>query len=50
MEDKEFVEKMKALGYEEDHINDLLQHKKNAAREGIVISLDDFLLEPPISD
>lgn len=50
MEDKEFTEKMKALGYEEDYINDLLQYKKNAALKGIIISLDDFLLEPPISD
>lgn len=50
LEDKEFIEKMKELGYREDHINDLLQYKKNAAQEGIVISLELFLIEPPISD
>lgn len=50
MNNVEFREKMRALGWDEEYIEECLQSKKEAEKDGIKTPLEMFLVTPVIND
>lgn len=48
MEKAEFIEKARALGYDETYIAETIALHENAKAEGIVMDFADDLLELPV--
>ncbi|MCD7854122.1 MAG: hypothetical protein LUG66_00710 [Clostridiales bacterium] len=44
---EEFIEKMKKLGYDDDYINDYVEHAKEVSKCGIKFPLEMYLIELP---
>lgn len=46
----EYIEKMKELGWSDDYINEQIQIKEEAAKNGINIPFEADLVESPIEN